>query len=246
MSKRLEGKVCIVTGGGRGIGKAIVLRFAQEGAKVIAVSLSDSGKAVAAQAGSAVEFYKADVSSPEQVQALVEHCRAHYGRLDVLVNNAGKGHDAHRLHEIPLEVWDDVITTNLRGAFVVMKYGLTLMLESGGGSIVNMASVASFRATPTFGAYIASKHGILALTRNAALEYAKDKIRVNAVCPGVTRTELLDQAPEEARQFLATQVPQGRLGEPEDVANLALFLASDEATHINGGAYVIDGGRCAG
>jgi NAD(P)-dependent dehydrogenase (short-subunit alcohol dehydrogenase family) len=246
MGDRLKDKVCIVTGGGRGIGRAVVQRFAREGANVLAVSVGDSGKAVAREAGPAVEFFQCDVARPEQVQAMTEYCVQRFGRLDVLVNNAGKGHDAHRLHDIPLETWDEVMAVNVRGAFVVMKYCLPLMLQYGGGSIVNMASVGSFRATPMFGAYIASKHTMLALTRNAALEYARDNIRVNSVCPGLTATDILLGAPEEARAFLASQVPQGRPCTTDEVANLTLFLASDEASHITGGSYVIDGGRCAG
>jgi NAD(P)-dependent dehydrogenase (short-subunit alcohol dehydrogenase family) len=247
MGDRLKDKICIVTGGGRGLGRACVLRFAREGAQVIAVSVSDAGRDVVEEAGGGVEFYRADVSQPEQVQALAAHCRRRHGRLDVLVNNAGKGDPRPlRIHEVPLESWDDTIAVNVRGAFLALKYCIPLMLESGGGSIVNMASVGSFRASPRSSAYITSKGAMLMLSRTAALEYIGDNIRINALCPGAIETDLVRAAPPEVQEMLAARVPQGRLGQPEEVAAFALFQASDEASHCTGGAYIVDGGRCAG
>jgi NAD(P)-dependent dehydrogenase (short-subunit alcohol dehydrogenase family) len=247
MGDRLKDKICVVTGGGRGLGRAIVLRFAAEGARVIAVSVSDAGRDVVEEAQGEVEFYRADVSQPQQVQALVEHCRQRYGRLDVLVNNAGKGDPRPlRIHEVPEESWDDTIAVNVRGAFLVLKYSIRLMLDSGGGAIVNMASLGSFRASPRSSAYITSKGAMLMLSRTAALEYIHDNIRVNALCPGAIETDLVRNAPPEVREMLQARIPQGRLGRPEEVASFALFLASDEASHVTGGAYVVDGGRSAG
>ncbi|MGF6931119.1 NAD(P)-dependent dehydrogenase (short-subunit alcohol dehydrogenase family) [Paraburkholderia sp. UCT70] len=226
-------------------GGAIALRFAAEGAKVIAVSVSDAGKDVA-EVDSRVEFYRGDVSQPEAVQAMVEHCRARYGRLDVLVNNAGRADpNPLRIHEVPVESWDQTIAVNVRGAFLVLKYAIPLMLASGGGSIVNIASMGSFRGSPRSSAYITSNGAMLMLTRTAALEYVKDHIRVNALCPGVIETDMVRDAHPDVRELLQSRIPLGRMGTPEEVASFALFLGSDEASFVTGGAYVIDGGRSA-
>ena len=243
---RLEGKIALVTGASTGIGRAVALRFAREGARVIAVARGEALATLRAEANGAIDPQRCDVADPAQVAALAAYCRNEYGRLDVLCNNAGVGGRSNvRIHELDLEDWDRVLGTNLRGAFLVLKHLIPLMLAAGGGSIVNMASIGSFRATPGSAAYITSKGGLLLLTRTAALEYVKDNIRVNAVCPGVTRTEILDKVPEEFQQMLTSRVPMGRMGTPEEVAALTLFLASDEASYITGAAYIIDGGRGA-
>lgn len=247
MGGRLANKVTIVTGAGSGIGRAITLRFAMEGAKILAVDMNGSEKGVAAEAEGEVVPYQCDVSRPDQVAGMVDYCRQRFERLDILCNNAGINLPLpKRLHEVSLEEWDKVFGINLRGAFVVLKHSLPLMLVSGGGAIVNTASIGGFRATPGSSAYMASKGGMVMLTRAAALEYAQDGIRVNAICPGVIASPMFDGAPPELLNKLVSQVPQGRLGKPEEVANLALFLASDEASHITGGMYLIDGGRSAG
>jgi NAD(P)-dependent dehydrogenase (short-subunit alcohol dehydrogenase family) len=246
MTGRLEGKYALVTGASTGIGRAVALRFAREGARVLGVARGASVETLTAESDGRIETLCCDVSDLEQVARLGNHCRERFGRLDVLCNNAGVGgRTSVRIHELEVDDWDRVLGTNLRGAFLVMKYMLPLMLESGGGSIVNMASIGSFRATPGSSAYITSKGGLLMLTRTAALEYVNDGIRVNAVCPGVTRTEILARAPDEFQQMLTSRVPMGRMGTPEEVAALTLFLASDEASYITGAAYVIDGGRGA-
>ena len=243
---RLEGKIALVTGASTGIGRAVALRFAREGARVIAVARGEALATLRSEANGAIDPQRCDVADPAQVAALAAYCRNEYGRLDVLCNNAGVGGRSNvRIHELDLEDWDRVLGTNLRGAFLVLKHLIPLMLAAGGGSIVNMASIGSFRATPGSAAYITSKGGLLLLTRTAALEYVKDNIRVNAVCPGVTRTEILDKVPEEFQQMLTSRVPMGRMGTPEEVAALTLFLASDEASYITGAAYIIDGGRGA-
>lgn len=244
---RLEGKCALVTGASTGIGRAVTLRFAQEGARVLAVARGAVVEALASNSGGRIEPLRCDVSDPAQVASLAEECRRRFGRLDVLCNNAGTGGKSQtRIHELELEDWDRVMNTNLRGAFLVLKHTLPLMLESGGGSIVNMASIGSFRASPGSSAYITSKGGLLMLTRTAALEYVKDNIRVNAVCPGVTATEILTNVPQEVVDMLMARVPMGRMTTPEEVASLTLFLASDEASGITGAAYIIDGGRSAG
>jgi meso-butanediol dehydrogenase / (S,S)-butanediol dehydrogenase / diacetyl reductase len=243
---RLEGKCALVTGASTGIGRAVALRFAREGARVLGVARGASLETLTAESDGRIETLCCDVSDLEQVARLGNHCRERFGRLDVLCNNAGVGgRTSVRIHELEVDDWDRVLGTNLRGAFLVMKYMLPLMLESGGGSIVNMASIGSFRATPGSSAYITSKGGLLMLTRTAALEYVNDGIRVNAVCPGVTRTEILAKVPDEFQQTLTSRVPMGRMGTPEEVAALTLFLASDEASYITGAAYIIDGGRGA-
>jgi NAD(P)-dependent dehydrogenase (short-subunit alcohol dehydrogenase family) len=245
---RLPHKIAIVTGASSGIGRAIALRFASEGARVIAVARSsETLQRVAAEAQGEIVVYACDVSQPDQVAALGEFCRKRYGRLDVLANNAGIGGESNkRLHEVSIESFDRVMSVNVRGAFLVLRQAVALMLESGGGAIVNMASIGSFRATPGSGAYITSKGALLMMTRTAALEYVKDNIRVNAICPGVIRTAILDDAPPELMQTLQARVPQGRMGTPEEVASVALFLASDEASHVTGASYFVDGGRGAG
>lgn len=243
---RLEGKIALVTGASTGIGRAVALRFAREGATVLAVARGEGVESLAAESGGRIQPLRADVADPASVAAMADECRRRFGRLDVLCNNAGTGGRSRvRIHELDVEDWDRVIDTNLRGAFLVLKYTLPLMLESGGGSVVNMASIGSFRATPGSAAYITSKGGMLLLTRTAALEYVQDNIRVNAVCPGVTKTEILAQLPAEVTAMLVERVPMGRMGTPEEVASLTLFLASDEASYITGAAYIIDGGRGA-
>jgi NAD(P)-dependent dehydrogenase (short-subunit alcohol dehydrogenase family) len=246
LTGRLQGKVAIVTGAGSGIGEAVALRFAREGARVIGVGVSENVRKVAAWADGDMEGRLCDVSDPAAVEALMAHCREHYGRLDVLVNNAAiapKGFP--RLHEVSLEQWDAVMAVNQRGVFLVMKYALPLMIASGGGAITNMASVGSFRASPNSSAYLTSKGGLLMMTRAAAVEYRADNIRVNAVCPGMTRTPLLNDVTDEQMHRLLARTPGIRLTEPEEVASLTLFLCSDEASAITGAAYIIDGGRCA-
>jgi NAD(P)-dependent dehydrogenase (short-subunit alcohol dehydrogenase family) len=244
---RLSGKIALVTGASSGIGRAVALRFAAEGARVLAVARSSKLEELTVGAVGEIFTHRCDVSVPEQVAATIEVCRQRYGRLDVLCNNAGYGSKPNtRIHEVDLADWDGVMNTNLRGAFLVLKYAIPLMMTSGGGSIINMASIGSFRASPGSSPYIASKGGQLMLTRTAALEYVQDNIRVNAVCPGVTRTGILDNLPDDLMQTLSERVPMGRLCTPEEVASLALFLASDEASHITGASYIIDGGRSAG
>ena len=243
---RLDGKVSLVTGASTGIGRAVALRFAAEGARVLAVARGDGVDSLARESEGRIVALRCDIADSLQVARMADECQQRFGRLDVLCNNAGiGGRSQARIHELDVEDWDRVINTNLRGAFLVLKHTLPLMLAAGGGSVVNMASIGSFRATPGSAAYITSKGGMLLLTRTAALEYVKDNIRVNAVCPGVTATEILTHVPDDLKQMLVERVPMGRMGTPEEVASLTLFLASDEASYITGAAYIIDGGRGA-
>ena len=244
MVKRLDGKVCIITGAASGFGRAMVQTFAEEGARILAIDISDRVDELKKEVDGEIYTFKADVSNPEQVAAGFQECRKIFGRLDVLCNNAGiTGLVETPLHEFPLHAWDKVFSVNVRGAFVVLQEAVKMMLENGGGSIVNTGSIGGYRATPGSSAYIVSKGAIVMLTKQAALEYIDKGIRVNSVNPGTFNTPLLKDFSQEAKDFLAGQVPIGRLGEPEEMAKLALFLASDESSYITGQDHIIDGGR---
>ncbi|MFJ4452825.1 SDR family NAD(P)-dependent oxidoreductase [Pseudomonas sp. NPDC089392] len=246
---RIAGKVAVVTGAGAGIGRAMAQRFVQEGARVIAVDL-DTVEPVPSGTGDnamgSFESWPCDVSDPAAVEALFAHVHARYGRLDVLANNAGIG-PTQRVptHEVTLTDWDRVIDVNQRGAFLMMRSALVLMMTSGGGSIINTASVGAFSATTNSIAYLASKGALLMMTRAAALEYRPHRIRVNAICPGMTRTSIFEGLSDESMASLLART-SARMIEPHEVASLALFLASDEAAGITGAMQVIDDGRTAG
>ena len=242
---KLDGKVAIVTGAASGLGKAMALRLSKEGAQVIAVGRSSNMENVSAEGNADIFPFQCDVSDQVQVAALHLECKRRYGRLDILCNNAGVVSPKKRIHETSIDDWDRVMAINVRGMFLVLRHSLQLMLESGGGSVVMMGSVASHRGVPGTSPYNCSKGAILSLTRTAALEYAQDNIRVNIICPGIARTRLLDAVGPDVMERMVADIPQGRLCDPEEVAALALFLASDEARHITGASYLIDGGRCA-
>ena len=247
MSTRFDNKIALVTGAACGIGKACMHRLAREGAKVVGVD-RDAEKlasAIAAAPGTMAPW-TCDVAEADQIERMVADVVARFGAIHVLVNNAGIGNPSRvRLHEQPIEDWDKVIAVNVRGMFLMQRAVIPHMLRQGGGSIVNMASIGSHRATPLSSPYITSKGAALMMTRAAAVDYAKDNIRVNAVCPGTTNTEILAGSSQEVIEMLVARSPQGSLVEPEEVAALVAFLASDEAPHITGGSYMIDGGRSA-
>ena len=248
MTMRHEDKVALVTGAGAGIGRAVAKRLASEGAAIVAVDhngerLSTALRQLASASTLALEC---DIADEAAVQAAVAATIARFGKIDVLINNAGIGDTQGRLHEVPPDRWDQIMAVNVRGAFLMTRSVIPEMLRAGGGAIINMASLGSFRATAGASPYITSKGAMLSMTRAAALEYVRDNIRVNAVCPGTTNTEILANLPQEQMEMLIARIPQGRLGEPDEVAALVAFLASNEAKHITGGAYIIDGGRCAG
>lgn len=242
---RLAGKRAIVTGAGSGIGRATAHRFAQEGAKVIAADIRGQDQ-TAADSDYAIIAHHCNVSEPAAVAALMQRARDELGGLDVLFNNAGIGRGGKRLHEIDLMDWDDVINTNLRGAFLVLKYGLPVMIESGGGSVINTSSTTAFMAVGGTGAYTPSKAGVHLMTNLAAIEYAADNIRVNAVAPGPIETPIFATIDEEMRKQVLAGMPINRMGTPEEVANVVLFLASDEASFVTGSTYMVDGGRVIG
>jgi NAD(P)-dependent dehydrogenase (short-subunit alcohol dehydrogenase family) len=243
----LQDKVAVVTGAGSGIGRAIALRFAAEGATVVAADVSGKERDVAEEAEGQVEPFTCDVTEERSILSLMEHCRERYGRLEVLANNAGIAGARARIHEMDMAEFDRVMAVNVRGSYLVLKHALPLLMEApSGASVVNTASIGGFRATPGSSPYITSKGAQVMMTRVAALEYVEDGIRVNAVCPGTTQTAILDGSTPEMLEMLSARIPMGRLGGPDEVANLALFLASDQASYITGQCYVIDGGRSAG
>jgi NAD(P)-dependent dehydrogenase (short-subunit alcohol dehydrogenase family) len=251
MAGLMDGKAGLVTGAASGIGRACALRFAAEGAAVVVADLSEAregGEETVARihaAGGRAEFFACDVSRSAESEALVAHVVSRFGRLDFAHNNAGIG--VHRLlHETSDEDFDRVIAVNLRGTFLGLKHQIRQMLEQGsGGAIVNTSSNAGLRAVTMLSAYAASKHGILGLTKNAAVEYAERGIRINAVCPGAIMTPLMSaQSPERQREILAPQA-MTRFGDPAEVAAAVVWLCSDEASFVTGVALPVDAGSVA-
>jgi len=257
---RLKGKVALITGAASGIGRATALLFAQEGAKVMCADIDGEGarataQEIAARGGEAAHV-QADVSQEEDARRMVQATVERFGRLDVLFNNAGV-ESAMPLTEVPEEEWDRVIGVNLKGVYLGCKYAIPEMLKTGGGAIVNTASGAGLLGVAGLTTYCASKGGVVLLTKALAVEWARAGIRVNAVCPGVIRTPMVERAiergdmgrgqdREEVWRRLGEVHPMGRYGQPEEVARAVLFLASDEASFITGVALPVDGGWSAG
>ena len=252
MAELLQGKIALVTGGGSGIGRASALAFAREGAKVVVADVViDGGEetiGLIKKAGGEAIFVKADVSKAAEVEALVNKAVEAYGRLDCTYNNAGIEGIMASTTDYTEEAWDRVMAINLKGVWLCMKYEIPQMLKQGGGAIVNTASVAGLLGGQRMPAYVASKHGVVGLTKTAALEYAKSGIRVNAVCPGAIRTPMMERAiamrPEFERQALAAE-PIGRMAKPEEVAEAVAWLCSDAASFVTGHSMVVDGGMVA-
>lgn len=238
------------------MGKTAALLFAREGAAVAVADISEQGEETAVEItaadGEAV-FVRADVAEEEQVEAMVRETVSRFGRLDIIYNNAGIGPpDDAAIHELPAEVWDRVMNVNVRGMYLCCRFGIRAILEqspSGSASIVNTASIAGLVGNSTLPstAYTVSKGAVMALTKQVAVSYAANGIRCNAVCPGPIRTPILEPFFAEAgvRERFEQRIPIGRMGEPEDVASLALFLASEESSFITGALIVIDGGITA-
>jgi NAD(P)-dependent dehydrogenase (short-subunit alcohol dehydrogenase family) len=248
--KLLDGKVAIVTGASRGIGAASARAFAEAGATVVLAARTIQAIVTIAEeirsAGGKALAVPTDVTDPESVQRLVETTVATFGRLDVAFNNAGAGQMPKPLAEISFEDFEAGLKANLYGAFLGMKFEIPAMLEAGGGAIVNMASTAGLQGAPGMGPYSAGKHGVVALTKSAALDYGKSNIRVNALAPGPIVNEQMSRLPEDRLQQIARFIPLGRLGRTEEVARAAVWLCSDDASFITGAVLSIDGGRLAG
>jgi NAD(P)-dependent dehydrogenase (short-subunit alcohol dehydrogenase family) len=245
-------KVALVTGGSTGIGRATAIAFAREGARVVVADVAapegeETVAQIRAQGGEAL-FVRADVSKAQEVAALIDRTIASYGLLDCAFNNAGIEGVMAPTAECTEENWDRTLAVNLKSAFLCMKYELPHMLARGKGSIVNCSSIAGLVGFQNLPAYVASKHGMIGLTRSAALEYAKRGIRINAVCPGVIRTPMVDRVTqgraEIEAQFIGPQ-PIGRMGTPEEIAAAVLFLCSDGASLVTGQALAVDGGWVA-
>ena len=250
------GKIALVTGAAAGIGRATALKFAEEGAKVMVSDVDEKGGAETVEmiraAGGEAEFLRADVSVPADVSALVDKTVATFGRLDCACNNAGIEGRIAPLVEQPLDNFERIIAVNLRGTLLCLQAEIAQMLEQGGGAIVNLSSVAGLIGFPGLSPYVASKHGVNGLTRTAALEYGKQGIRVNSVCPGGIDTRMLDSLAEQstagkasAHEMMDPLHPIGRIGLPEEVADAIVWLCSDRASFVTGAIMPVDGGFVA-
>jgi len=254
MEKRLAGKVVIITGASTGIGKEAAFLFAENGAKVVIADINVVGGEKVAEMirakGNEAMFAATDVTRPEQVDAMVRQTLEKFGRVDVLYNNAAVNHFG-KAADTSLEDWNRVFSINVAGVFLCCKSVIPVMQAQGGGSIVNTASSAGLVGLRNLAAYTASKGAVLQFTKNLALDYAADHIRVNAICPGVTATEMTmqiiedDPDPIAARARFDRVIPRGTMAEPIEIARVALFLASDEASYMTGAAVPVDGGYTA-
>ncbi len=251
MENIFEHKVAIVTGGTFGIGKATAIAFARRGARVVIADWvqDDSVLKEIKELGGTGIFVRCDVSKPDEIAAMIRQAVDAYGKIDFAVNNAGIEGKTASTHECSEENWDNTININLKGVWLCMKYELPVMIKQGKGAIVNLASVAGLIGFPGLPAYVVSKHGIVGLTKTAALEYAKQQIRINAVCPGVIKTAMVDRLTGEDKTVekqYENMEPIGRMGQPEEVAEAIIWLCSDAASFVTGHAMAVDGGWIAG
>lgn len=247
---RLKDKTAIITGGSSGIGRATALRFSLEGAKIMVADINEelgneTVKMIEENGGTAV-FKRVDVSIPEQMENLVKTTIENFGKLDIMVNNAGISHGERKIVDVPLEDWDQVVDVTMTSVFLGMKYAIPEMLENG-GSIINTASVAGIKGQKLLAGYTAAKSGVIAITKSTALEYGKHNIRINAIAPGVIETPITDEWKKTPKwPILSTANALRRIGQPEEVANAMLFLASDESSFVTGTTLVVDGGTLLG
>jgi len=252
MAGKFSGKVALVTGAAAGIGRATALAFAREGAKVVLADVlvkegEEAAQAIRKAGGEAI-FVRTDVSKPAAVERAVNQAIENFGRLDVAFNNAGIEGRRAPTADCTEENWDRVISINLKGVWLCLRQEIPAMVNQGGGAIVNNASIAGLVGFQGLPAYTTSKFGVIGLTKAAALEYAKDGIRVNAICPGVIHTAMVDRLIQENPEMeagLAAGTPLGRMGEPEEIAEVVTWLCSDAASFVTGHALVADGGYVA-
>lgn len=249
---RFTGKVAFVTGGANGIGRAAALAFAREGASVVVADVSEqnnqeTARMIEALGGHALAV-TCDVSRNEEVQRALNAAIDAFGRLDFAFNNAGIENRVTPAADVTEEEWDRIIDINLRGVFLCMKHEIPLMLKQGAGAIVNTSSGAGIKGFKGGAAYVASKHGVVGLTKSAALDYAQSNIRINAVCPGMIDTPMMERfsgGTAEGRQGVISQEPVGRMGSPDEIAATVVWLCSDAASFVVGSAIVVDGGQTA-
>ncbi len=248
MAGRLHDKICLITGAGSGIGKAAALAFAAEGAIVTAADISAAGEETAHRvrnAGGQAEFIRCDIAIASEVEGLIAAIAAKHGRLDCAFNNAGIEGPLVPIADASEELWDRIIRVNLRGTWLCLKHEIRQMLRQGRGAIVNASSTAGICGTPGYSPYTASKHGVVGLTKSVALQYAQSGIRVNAVCPGLTDTPMMDRilgGNREMEKLFVAGTPIGRKAKPEEIARAAAWLCSDEASFVTGTIMPVDGG----
>ncbi|MEG4087490.1 SDR family oxidoreductase [Microcoleus sp. POL10_C6] len=249
-NQNFTGKVAFVTGAANGIGRATALAFAREGANVVVADISEQGNQETArmieELGGRAIAVKCNVTQAEDVKAALDKTIETFGRLDFAFNNAGVEQKNAATAEIEEEEWDRIVDINLRGVFLCMKYEIPLLLKQGRGAIVNTSSGAGVKGFKAGAAYVAAKHGVVGLTKAAALDYAAQNIRINAVCPGIIDTPMMDRfsgGTPEGRERVISQEPIGRMGQPEEIANAVVWLCSDAASFAVGHALVVDGGQ---
>ena len=246
---RLDGKVAIITGAANGIGRTAARLFCKEGAHVVVSDLdAENGEALVAElaaAGGKALWVPCNVGDETAVGKLIERTVAQFGALQVLYNNAGSVRGDGKLTELATEDWDALADANAKGTYLVMKHAIPAMLAGGGGSIVNTASIGALIGGPALQAYSANKAAIIAMTRSVAVTYARQGIRANAICPGIIATQMVERLGDSFKKYGLEATPMGRCGEPEEIARVALFLASDESSFVTATTLVADGGLTA-
>jgi NAD(P)-dependent dehydrogenase (short-subunit alcohol dehydrogenase family) len=247
---KMQDKVILITGGSSGMGHATAVLFAKEGARVVIASRGeDRGKEALQEIkrlGGEGLFVKADVSKEDQVEAMVDKTVSEYGHLDFAFNNAGVEGKGARLAKETMDMWNNIMDINLKGVWLCMKYEILQMLKQGGGVIVNNSSTSGLGGAPRLTIYSASKHGVIGLTKGAALEYISDNIRINAICPGIIKTPMHDERLETTpglEKIMLSMIPMGRFGKPEEVASAVMWLCSDDAAYVTGSTFLMGGGQ---